>query len=422
MRIAVIGSGISGHGAALALHGLSGISVTVFEQESRAGGHAHTLDLDVPSGPVAVDTGFIVYNDDNYSNFRRFLQWAGVATQKSDMSFALSLDGGAYEWAGCQTKPLSAFFAQRRNVVSPAHWRLLTEIVRFQRLAQRHAALGSVPGTTLETYLAQHDFSSRLRDHYVMPMGGAIWSMTHEDMLRFPAATFLNFFDNHKLLHWRRPQWRTVSGGSRSYVRRIAQVLGAHLVLNRRIARIVRTDNSVRLCDDSGGAQEFDRVIVATSAPQALALLDSPTPRETAVLGAFRVSTHRAVVHTDTSQMPKTRKAWASWNVLMRNEDNAATITYWMNRLQALRTDANIFVSINPYEAPRPDSVLATIDYTHPLYDAAAIEAQASLDSIQGPLVAFAGAWTRYGFHEDGLRSGLAAAKLWGGLEPWERQ
>lgn len=421
VRIAIVGSGISGQGAALALHGLPNIAVTLFEQDARAGGHANTLTLDLPNGPLAVDTGFIVYNDGNYPNFSRFLEWAGVASEPSDMSFALSLDGGAYEWGGSQTRTLTAFFAQRRNLLSVAHWRLLADILRFQRVARGAAAAVPAQSGSLAGFLDQHGFSRSLREHYVLPMGAAIWSMTRAEMLRFPAATFLTFFDNHKLLHWRRPQWRTITGGSRNYVARIAQHLGPQLVLNKRINRIAREQDHVRLFDTNGELHSFDRVIVATNAPQALALLDQPSPRETAILGAFRVSTNRAIVHTDARLMPKSRAAWTSWNVLAQSSANTATITYWMNRLQNLKTETNIFVSLNPHIVPRPETVLAEIDYQHPVYDAAAIAAQADLAAIQGPLVAFAGAWSGYGFHEDGLRSGLAAAQLWGGVAPWER-
>lgn len=421
MRIAVVGSGIAGQGAALALNDLPGVGVTLFEQQARAGGHANTLTLDAGDGPLAVDTGFIVYNDENYPNFRRFLDWAGVATQPSDMSFALSLDGGAYEWAGCQKRPVSAFFAQRRNAASFSHWLLLTEIIRFQRVARRSVASLSGTEGSLARYLEQRGFSRTLRERYVLPMGAAIWSMTREDMLGFPAATFLTFFDNHKLLHWRRPEWRTIAGGSRTYVERTARLLGNRLVANTRILRIVREPDGVRMYDQSGTAHAFDRVIVATSAPQALALLDSPSDRERAILGAFRVSANRAVVHTDERLMPKSRHAWASWNVLAPSTGSAATVTYWMNRLQNLQTKANIFVSLNPHIAPRPHTVLADLSYEHPIYDAAAVAAQGELSAIQGPAVAFAGAWSGYGFHEDGLRSGLAAASLWGGVAPWER-
>lgn len=421
MRIAVVGSGISGQTAALALHGLPGMDVTLFEQASRPGGHANTVALDITGGPVSVDTGFIVYNDENYPNFRKFLQWAGVGSTSSDMSFALSLNDGAYEWAGCQRRPLSAFFAQRRNAVSVEHWRMFSEIIRFQRVARRSVASNSDLDGTLQDYLDRHRFSNGLREQYVLPMGAAIWSMTHQDMLAFPAAAFLTFFDNHKLLHWRRPQWRTIAGGSCNYVSRAAQILGQRLVLYTPIVSVVRTDERVTIVDRAGGAHDFDRAIIATSAPEALALLKNPSQREKAILGAFRVSANRAVVHTDDRLMPRCRRAWASWNVLARSADNKATVTYWMNRLQILPTKTNIFVSLNPHVEPARHAVFAEFDYRHPMYDAAAIAAQASLASIQGPLVAFAGAWSGYGFHEDGCRSGLGAAKLWGGVAPWER-
>jgi predicted NAD/FAD-binding protein len=421
VRIAVVGSGISGQGAALALHGLPDVDVTLFEQDPRAGGHANTLTLNVAGGTRAVDTGFIVYNDDNYPNFRRFLDWSGVVTQPSDMSFALSLDEGAYEWAGCQKRTLSAFFAQRRNAVSIAHWRLLAEIVKFQRVARQAVSSNSVPGETLARYLDQAGFSESLRERYLLPMGAAIWSMTRDEMLEFPAASFLTFFDNHRLLHWSRPQWRTVTGGSRNYVARTAEVLRDRLVVNRRIVSIIRDQDCVRLADRGGAELIFDRAVVATSAPRALALLDNPSPRERDILGAFRVSANRAVVHTDARLMPRSRPAWASWNVVASSSQRAATVTYWMNRLQNLPPEPDIFVSLNPHVLPQPGTVLAQIDYEHPLYDAAAIAAQAGLASIQGPLVTFAGAWSGYGFHEDGLRSGLAAASAFGGIAPWER-
>ena len=422
MRIAVIGSGISGLGAALALHRRPGTDLTLFEKEPRPGGHAHTIDVDDGGRSIPVDTGFIVYNELNYPNLTALFSWAGVDTIASDMSFALSSDDGALEWAGRHSATLSGLFAQRHNLVDPGFYRFLLGIRRFQQQAIRDVAKDSIGDVTLAGYLAGRNVSDRVRDDYVVPMGAAIWSMTPGETLAFPARAFMAFFDNHKLLQWDRPRWRTVRNGSWSYVRNVAAHLASAVRTSTPVKSVRRVSNGVIVVDAKGHEWSFDVAILATHAPVSLGLLADPTECERSVLGAFRTSKNRVVVHRDVALMPRRRAAWAAWNVLRRGVDGGAAVTYWMNRLQSLPEECPLFVTLNPDRVIDPAKVFATFSYDHPVYDAAAIAAQARLPSIQGTdRLWFAGAWTGYGFHEDGLRSGLAAAQALGGIAPWLR-
>lgn len=421
MRVAVIGSGITGLGAALALQGRPGVDVVLFEKEPRPGGHAHTIDIGYDGQSISVDTGFIVYNELNYPNLTALFKWAGVKTMASDMSFALSSDDGAFEWAGRHVAPLGGLFAQRKNLLDPSFVRFLLGIRRFQQQAIRDVATGSIGDETLGRYLTERHVSNRVRDDYIVPMGAAIWSMTPGETLDFPARAFMAFFDNHKLLQWDRPRWRTVQGGSWSYVRRLVGHLGSAVCVSTPVISVRRASNSV-IVKDASGERLFDVAILATHAPTALGLLADATESERSVLGAFRVSSNRVVVHRDVSLMPRRKAAWAAWNVLRRSGGHGAAVTYWMNRLQAVPEECPLFVTLNPDRAIDPARVFASFSYDHPLYDAAAIAAQARLPTIQGQdRLWFAGAWSGYGFHEDGLRSGLAAAHALGGIVPWAR-
>jgi predicted NAD/FAD-binding protein len=422
MRVAIIGAGITGLGAAIALQGMAGIEPVLYEREPRAGGHAHSIGVEYGGKTVPVDTGFIVYNELNYPNLTALFDWAGVETIPSDMSFALSADDGAFEWCGRHEAPLGGLFAQKRNALDPAFYRFLIGIRRFQQRAIRDHQAGTIGEETLGAYLDLIGCNTRVRDDYVVPMGAAIWSMTPGETLAFPARAFMAFFNNHKLLQWDRPRWRTVKGGSRHYVERLAARLGSALRIGLRVTRVRRIEGGVAIRDSSGHEETFEAAIFATHAPTALALLDAPEDDERAVLGAFRVSRNRVVLHRDVALMPKRKAAWASWNLLRRSGSEAAAVTYWMNRLQALPEDRPLFVTLNPDREIAPETIFASFEYDHPVYDGSAIAAQAKLDPLQGHGgVFFAGAWTGFGFHEDGLRSGLAAASRLGGRAPWRR-
>lgn len=422
MRVAVIGSGISGLGAAIALHGMPDVEVVVFEHEPRIGGHAHTIDVDYDGRAIAVDTGFIVYNELNYPNLTAMFDWAGVETIASGMSFALSSDDGAFEWAGRHTSPLGGLFAQRRNWVDPGFYRFLLGIRRFQAQAISDVVQDRIGAETLGEYLGQRGISDRVRDDYVVPMGAAIWSMTPGETLDFPARAFMAFFNNHKLLQWDRPRWRTVKGGSRHYVEALKARLGEALRPASAITAVRRLADGVSITSHSGDEMRFDAVIFATHAPTALRLLADASDAEREVLGAFKVSHNRVVVHRDMALMPRRRAAWASWNLLRRQGSDKAAVTYWMNALQSLPETCPLFVTLNPDREVDPARTFASLAYDHPVYDQAAISAQGRLASIQGAnRVWFAGAWTGYGFHEDGLRSGLSAGEALGGGAPWRR-
>lgn len=430
MRIAIIGAGISGIGAALALDRQSGNHVVLYEREIRPGGHSSTVDIDHDGTHIAVDTGFIVYNEHNYPNFTAMLDWLDVRTQPSDMSFAVSADAGGYEWCGRdpRDRPFSALyvfnglFAQRRNLVSPRHWRLLLEVVRFQETARRDLRAGSVGGGSLQDYLTRRACSQHLRDNYLVPMGAAIWSTSPAQMLEFPAQSFLAFFDNHCLLQWERPRWRSIAGGSRSYVRKAISQLGGELRLGTAVTAIRRLPRSVEVTDSRGLTDSFDHVVLAAHAPDALSMLSDPDSREQELLSACSYAPNKVYLHRDARLMPRRKAAWAAWNFLRagRNDDRKVAVSYWMNALQNIPQEKPVFVTLNPPIEPAPELTFASFTYDHPQFDAGALAAASALPEIQGERRTwYCGAWTGYGFHEDGLRSGLAVAEALGASAPW---
>jgi hypothetical protein len=423
MRIAVIGSGIAGMGAALALS--EDHDVRLFEKADRFGGHSNTVEVGTPEGPVPVDTGFIVYNERNYPNLCGLFEHLGVPTKLSDMSFGFSLRGGRMEWSG---DGLDTIFAQRLNLLRPDFVRGVLEIPRFNRRARESLAEGSAEGIGLGDWLARERFPRWLRDCYVLPMGGAIWSTPIERMLDFPAESFLGFWANHDLLSGlsERQKWRTVDGGSREYVRRLTGRLGPRARTRAEVVAVTRTGGQPHLRFADGSEAVFDQVIFACHGPEARALLADADAQERAVLGAFRTSMNRAILHSDPALMPRRRKTWSSWNFLSGGPEvdrlRPAPVTYWMNRLQALPTTHPVFVSLNPGREPDPARVHAEFAYAHPVMDGAAFAAQRAIGAIQGRGgVRYAGAWLGYGFHEDGLRSGLAAAAALGARPGWAR-
>jgi predicted NAD/FAD-binding protein len=421
MRIAVIGTGIAGNAAAWALATASPHDVTVYEREARPGGHCGTVDVDYDGVTIPVDTGFMVYNDLNYPNLAALFAHLEVATRPASMSFSVSVEDGSFEWAGDSERRLSAFFAQRRNLVSLRHFRMLGDIVRFNRRAVADLAAGRLRGLSLGDYLERGRYSPRFCNDYLLAMGAAIWSTSPARMLGFPAESFVAFCENHRLMHWARPQWRTVEGGSRAYVETLVAPLRGRTRFGCPAASIRRSPEGVEIADAQGHRDRFDAVLVATHSDEALALLADPSPEERAVLGAIPYAPNEICLHRDPALMPRRRAAWSSWNLLKeRDTSEAAAVTYWMNRLQGIDPARPVFVSLNPHKAPRADLVFGRFRYRHPQYDQSAIRAQSDLPAIQGARGTwFCGAWTRYGFHEDGLVSGLAAAEALGAVVPW---
>lgn len=427
MKIAVIGSGITGNAAALALsQATHGHEIVIYEREGRAGGHSATVDIDYDGTQIAVDTGFIVYNEKNYPNLTAMFDYLDVETQLSDMSFSVSADRGRFEWCGRDGRGvLNALFAQRRNIASPSFLRLLMEIGRFQGQAIADARARTIGEGTLADYLARHKFSARLRDDYLVPMGAAIWSTSPREMLSFPATSFIEFFDNHCLLQWDRPRWRTVTGGSRAYVRKMESIFGERLRLARGATRISRDADGVEITDASGHSEWFDRVVLAAHAPDSLAMLADPSDEERAILGACRYAPNDVWLHRDVSLMPRRKAAWASWNFLREGDDTdrACAVTYWMNRLQAIDASKPLFVTLNPPFEPKPELTFARFSYDHPQFDRPALEARKRLHRIQGLRhTYYAGAWTGHGFHEDGLSSGISVAAQLGCPAPWAHE
>ncbi len=420
LRIAVAGSGISGVSAAWALSKTH--DVTLFEAEDRFGGHTATVTVDYDGSDIAVDTGFIVYNELNYPNLTAMFDHLGVATHASDMSFALSLDRGTLEWNGSS---ISSLFARKRNALSASFLWMLKEVLRFNRQCVADRDSGRLAGLSIGDYLARERFSAGFRDNYLVPMAAAIWSTPGARMLDFPAETFVTFFDNHRLLHNERPQWRTVSGGSRNYLDKLTGEIGRHhMKSGTAVVGIKRRGDGVDVMTSQGFAGTFDKIVLGCHSNQALRIVgDDAGDEERNILSAIRYAPNRVVLHRDETLMPKRRGVWASWNYMRETkagDSSTASVTYWMNRLQGIDPGKPLFITLNPHKEPRPETVFGNWTYEHPLFDAAAIAAQRRLDAIQGERHTwYAGAWTGYGFHEDGLKSGLAAAQALGGIVPW---
>lgn len=412
MRIAVIGAGISGLAAALRLS--TQHRVTLFEAAPKLGGHTNTVDVALDGLRHPVDTGFLVYNHRTYPQLVRLFEELEVPTVASEMSFSVSLGPHRFEWCGSD---LASLFAQPANAVSPRFWRMLGDVLRFNREATRlatqenRAALPTLD-EPLGAWLRRRGYSTAFRDAYLLPMAAAIWSCPMKTMLEFPLGSFVRFFHNHGLLQIQdRPQWFTVRGGGREYVQRIAARLDD--VRTATPVRQVTRQASGALVGTADGTEVFDQVVFATHSPQTLALLSDADQDERALLSAITYQPNRAWLHTDARLMPQRRKAWAAWNYL-GNGDPASpevSVTYWLNRLQPLPFTTDVLVSLNPLSEPAPEHTIAVFDYEHPVFDRAAVAAQKRLDAIQGRRGTwFAGAWTGYGFHEDGLRSGLDVA------------
>ncbi len=416
-RVAVVGSGISGLAAARTL--ADAADVVLFEADAHFGGHAHTVDLRLDGVNHGVDTGFLVFNHATYPELVRLFDDLGVATAPSEMSFSVQVPEIGLEWSGCS---LDTVFTQRGNLFKPRFLGMLRDLLRFNRIATAIAERGqdAAMAQPISEFLDEQGFSSAFRDWYLLPMLGCIWSCPTDQMLRFPVATMIRFCHNHGLVRVTgRPQWHSVQGGSREYVRRmLADIPDARL--NRPVTSIRRMPRSAVSSgvwvDSATGSERFDAVVLAGHSDQSLALLGSQaSAAERAVLGAIRYQRNRAVLHTDASLLPRRTKAWAAWNYVRSPEaaqqPSGVCLHYLINRLQALPWAQPVLVSLNPTREPAAGTVQGEFDYAHPVFDLAAMAAQRRLPEIQGiEQVWFAGAWTRYGFHEDGLRSGLAVA------------
>ena len=408
----MVGSGVSALSCAWLLN--SRHEVVLYERDERLGGHSNTVNARMPSGEVAVDTGFIVFNGATYPNLCALLEHLKVPTRETDMSFAVSLDEGRFEYAA------PALFAQRRNIFRPRFWKMLAELVRFYRRAPSDIAALKDPDLSLGDYLKSRKFGAAFRDDHLLPMAAAIWSSPAQTINDYPAEAFVRFCTNHGLLKFlNRPMWRTIVGGSRVYVEKLAQALGDCIRLSREVKSIRRVADGVIVRDGRGDEQTFDHVVIGAHADQALAMLAEPTPEERRLLGAFRYSRNLTILHSDADLMPKRRRAWASWNYMGTN--NGLCVSYWMNKLQGLPGD-DLFVTLNPPRPPRPETLLKTEVYEHPIFDQAAVAAQKELWSLQGQGgVWYCGAHFGAGFHEDGLQSGLAVAEQLGGVRrPWQ--
>lgn len=413
-RVAVIGAGVAGLGAAWALRGSA--EVVLYEKAERFGGHAWTVDIDHSGRPMSVDIGFICFNRPNYPNFTALLKHLGVATTWTDMAFAVS-DPDGYEWS---SDPWG-LFAWKRNALDGRFRGMIAEILDFNNAARAELDRDAVPDMTLGEWLDAHGYSQLFRDAYLLPMSAAIWSTPEKLMLDYPVISFLKFFDNHRLMHLIRPMWRTVRGGSQSYVSRMLKDLQTSLRPSARIETVrptagAQTEIIARDCPP----ETFDAVIFACHADTALSMLDSGYSEQRLALGSVKFSKNSAWLHHDPSLMPERRMAWASWNV-KKSADECVCVTYWMNRLQKLPSSHPVFVTLNPTAPPADDRTFGVFEFDHPMFDTASQTGRRAIQRMQGrDGIFFAGAWLGDGFHEAGLRTGLEAAFALGGSVPWD--
>ena len=416
MRIAVIGAGISGLGAAWLLG--KNHDVTLFEKQSRIGGHANTVDVNFGAEAIAVDTGFIVYNELNYPNLVGLFNYLKVPTKGSEMTFAVSLRDKALEYEGT----LRGLIAQPSNLFKPRYWSMLNGLRKFYAHAYDYSQ-NSPQDETLGAFIDRCGFSKAFIEDHLLPMGAAIWSCPAETMLNFPARSFIQFMQNHKLMNYiDRPIWRTVDGGSRSYVTRVLQDFDGQVVRDAQITSLRRESAGVMISLEGEGDVFFDKVILASHADESLALIADASPLETELLSSFQFQPNEVILHSDEALMPQRKATWAAWNYMTSQSDQTAlSVTYWMNKLQSIDKSKPLFVTLNPFHKPDPALIHRVFSYDHPIFDGPAIQAQDRLGDIQGQNhLYFCGAWTKYGFHEDGLSSAIKVAKSLGVEIPWD--
>jgi predicted NAD/FAD-binding protein len=414
MRIAVIGTGISGLASAWLLNQRH--EVHVFEARDRVGGHTHTIKVDRGGRELALDTGFLVFNRVNYPNLSRLFDRLDVPAQETDMSFAVRCERCDLEYSGHNALSL---FAQKRNLFRPGFYRMLVDISRFGSLGKRQLAEGTVSGTTLGEYLAEGDLGEEFATHYLVPMAAALWSSGTHVIDEFPAEYLLRFFDNHGLLQLKdRMQWLTVAGGSHTYVAALTRDLGERVYTNTPVRGVARISGGVRLFFANGASELFDRVVLATHADQALGILCDPSQDELELLGRWRYSRNDTWLHTDTSQLPRRRSAWGAWNYMLSNckiPAQSVAASYYLNRLQRLEVDEDYVVTLNPNSPPAAERVIRRMEYSHPIYDLDSVSTQPELPRLNGPRSTFfAGAYFGHGFHEDGMNSALQVADAFG--------
>ncbi len=411
MKIAIIGTGITGNAAAWLLN--KNHDITVYEQNDYIGGHSNTVE---GKAHPAVDTGFIVYNEWTYPNLIALFRHLGVKTEKTDMSFGVSINHGKVEYSG------DKIFGQLSNFLRPRFYKMLLDIVRFYKTAPEF--LDRPTEISLGEYLENNKYSQGFIDHHILPMAAAIWSTGTQDVRDFPAESFIRFFVNHGLFRLKdRPQWWTVSGGSREYVKKLTADFKDKIKTNCAVTKITRTEQSVEITDITGKTKKFDHVVIAAHSDQALEMLDDASAQEKQVLGAFPYAPNTAYLHTDKRLMPFRKSVWSSWNYIT-SSDQGVCLTYWMNKLQPFIGGENLFVTLNPPFEPDPEKTHRVIAYAHPQFTMSALKGWEKIKAIQGQnRTWFCGAWCGYGFHEDGLSAALSVAEQLGGeMRPWSKK
>ncbi|MFK8068438.1 MAG: NAD(P)/FAD-dependent oxidoreductase [Gammaproteobacteria bacterium] len=415
MRIAIIGTGISGLGAAYLLAPEN--DLVIYEKNKYVGGHSRTINIPIGNKQTPVDTGFIVFNDRNYPNLQGLFRELGVAYEKSDMSFGVSINNGYLEYGS------NSMFAQAINLIRPKFWGMLWDIIRFNRNASR--MIEESPDISLADFLGRMNMGEWFQQYYLLAMGAAIWSCPIDTILKFPARTYLQFFKNHGLLSINdHPQWFTVTGGSEQYTKLLTKKFKEKIKINCQVTNLFQKGKKFYVIDSNGHQEAFDQVIFACHADEALSIIDQPTKEEDDLLGSFHYQENKIIVHSDIDFMPKRKSCWSSWVYLSggkSTESPKVSLSYWMNNLQNIDPENPVFVTLNPGERPRESLIYEDHVFTHPIFDEPAIKAQQNIDQIQGVRgLWFCGAYQGYGFHEDGLLSAVNVAKKMGANIPWQ--